>query len=286
MKIGKRAEGRTRTTKSEKNNSKKTLLLVLVMVVTVLLIVWVYSMGQKAEETVSVVMLADSVYKNEVITEAHIKEYRMLTGEFEKYATVDKNGNKTRRIVLWEERGKLLNTFAAYPLQTDTVAMINNFVKSRTDNSDTVMYSYPGKNIIKLSVGETDLRAFKTFLQPGDRVNITAIFSTKERVYTVDEEGERRQQTVDVFREESVFTDIMVADLLNSQGQSILDLYASYNEKTVYQQAALDASESWLKSVEPATLLVALTPEEETRYYKYLSKADVEFHMSLPQRMN
>ena len=90
---------------------------------------------------------------------------------------------------------------------------------------------------------------------------------------------------VDVFRDEEVFTDIMIADIINSQGKSVLDIYASYNEQTVYQQAALEANEAWLTSVEPDTLLVALTPEEETRYYKYLSKSDVTFYMSLPQRV-
>lgn len=286
MKIGKRAEGRVKSSKSEKNNSKKNLLLMLVLAVTVVLIFWVYTMGQKAEQTVSVVMLSESVYKNEVITESKLKEYKMLAGEFEKYAVDNEDGTKKRRILLWEERNMILNTFAAYPLQADTVAMYNNFIKSRTDNSDTVLYSYPGKNIITLDVGDNDLKSFKTFLQPGDRINVTAIFSSKESVFVTDENGNRTKEMVEIFREENVFTDIMVADLLNSQGSSILDLYASYNEKTVYQQAQLDASESWLQSVEPSVMLVALTPEEETRYYQYLSKSDVEFHISLPQRVD
>ena len=210
----------------------------------------------------------------------------MLVGEFEKYAVDKKDGTKKRRIILWEERNLLANTFAAYPLQADTVAMYDNFVKSRTDNSDTVLYSYPGKNIITLKVGDNDLKSFKTFLQPGDTINVTAIFSSRENIYVTDENGNRTKEAVETFREEKVFTDIMVADLLNSQGASILDLYASYNEKTVYQQDQLDSSESWLKSVQPSVMLVALTPEEETRYYQYLSKSDVEFHISLPQRVD
>ena len=147
MKIGKRVEGKG-STKSEKNNSKKSFLLVIIMLITVLLIVWVYTMGAKAEQTVSVVMLAEPVYKNEVIKETSLKEYKMVKAEFEKYAVVNENGTKKRRILLWEERDKILNTFAAYPLQSDTVAMYNNFIKSRTDNTDTVLYSFPGKNIL------------------------------------------------------------------------------------------------------------------------------------------
>lgn len=286
MKIGKGREGRVASTKPDKNSGMKNVALVLIMVITAVLIVWVYSMGKKAEQTVSVIMLAESVYKNEVITESMLKEYQMLTGEFEKYAVVNEDGTKKRRILTWDERNMIINTFAAYPLQSDTIAMYNNFIKSRTDNSDTVLYSYPGKNIVTLSVADKDLKSFKTFLQPGDRINVNAIFASSETINVEQPDGTTEKQKVDTFREETVFTDIMVADLLNSKGDSILDLYASYNEKTVYQQAALDSNDAWLQSVEPSVMLVALTPEEETRYYQYLSKGDVEFIISLPQRLN
>lgn len=92
------------------------------------------------------------------------------------------------------------------------------------------------------------------------------------------------RESVEVFREETLFTDIMVADMLNQQGDSILDIYASYNDMTVYQQAQMDASESFQDSVVPKSLLIALTPEEETQYYYYLGKNNVEFKISLPQR--
>lgn len=145
MKIGKRSEKLGRMTNPDKNQSKKNMVLIGVIAVTVLLIIWVYIMGKKAEDTVSVVMWSENIYKNQTITESQLVEYEMLKGEFEKYAVSDSNGAKSRRIVLWEERGKLLNAFAAYPLQANTVCMITDIVTSRTDNSDTVLYSYPGK---------------------------------------------------------------------------------------------------------------------------------------------
>ena len=77
----------------------------------------------------------------------------------------------------------------------------------------------------------------------------------------------------------------MIADLINSTGESILDIYADYRDKTVYQQAQLDASQTFQDSVEPKTLLVALSPDELDRYFYYLSKSQVEFRMSLPQRI-
>lgn len=287
MKVGNRASSKvsTRSVRPNKNNSKKNLLVLGVLVVTLFLIIWVYTMGRKAEETISVVMYSEPIYKNEVITESMLKEYKMLKGEFEKYAVEQTNGSMKRRILTWDERGKLINAFAAYPLQQDTVAMYTDVIKSRIDNSDTVLYSFPGKNIVRFETGSNELNAFKTFLQPGDRINVIAIYKVEEEVYMENEYGELVRNKVETIKQEVAFRDIVLADLLNQQGDSILDIYASYNDKTVYQQAAMDASESFQKSVQPANLLVALTPEEQKAYYSYLSKNEITFKISLPQRV-
>lgn len=282
MKIGKKSS--KSSVKPSKNYNKKNLAIGAIVAITVVLIIWVYTMGQKAEQTISVVMMNESAYKNQVITESMLKEYKMLKGEFEKYAIVNEDGTRKKRLILWDERNMILNAFAAYPLQKDTVLELRSVVKSRTDNSDTVLYSYPGKNIVTLSVGDNELQAFKTFLQPGDRINITAVFKEQERVYEESGVGGTNVQTVETIREESVFKDIMVADLLNQNGDSILDIYADYNERTVWEQSNLDASEAFQESVTPQSLLVALTPEEEKTYYKYLSKSEISFKVSLPQR--
>lgn len=282
MKIGKRkAQGGIAAGRPASNQNKKDGSIIIVMAITVMLIIWVFMMGRKAEQTVQVVMLSEDIYKNEVVTETMLQPYDMIKGEFEKYAVTRSDGSKRRRILLWEERDKAIGSFAAYPLHEGTVAMYTDFITSRTDNSDSVLYSFPGKNIVKLDIGTNDLRAFKTFLQPGDRVNIKAIYT--EDVNVEDEFG--ATERVQTNRSEMVFQDIMIADLLNSSGESILDIYASYNDKTVYQQAQLDASETFQASVEPSTLIVALTPEEETLYYYYKNKSDATFEMSLPQRV-
>lgn len=280
MKIRERSSAKA--TNPNKNHSKKNSLLVLVILITVLLILWVMQLGKKAERTISVAMWAEPVYKNETITPNKVVEYKMLQAEFEKYALENKDGSKTRRIVLWDEvNDYLINNFAAYPLQANTVVMITDVASSRVDNSNTVLYSYPGKNIVALTLGEQDLSTFKTFIEPGDRVNITAIYTDRE----VIEGDDGSRETVETIRQEGAFKDILIADLLNRDGDSVLDLYASYNDMTVYQQAALDSDENWKDKTEPSTLLVALTPEEEKLYYKYLSKSNIEFHMSLPQRI-
>lgn len=292
MKIGRtrgdnaRAESHAGLSKPAKRETKKSFSILMIILVTALLIVWVYSMGRKAEDTVQVVMLSQNVYKNRVITEEMLKPYDMLKGEFEKFAIVNSDGVKKRRVLLWEERGMIINSFAAYPLKTDTYAEYRDFIKSRVDNSDNVLYSFPGKDILPLDIVSTELQAFKTFLQPGDRLNIEAIYAERVTVIEDDGLGGSNRVQMDVFKNEPVFTDILIADLLNSRGESILDIYAEYRDMTVWQQAQLDASQSFKESVEPKSLIVALTPEEKDRYYYFLSKKNVQFKASMPQRLD
>jgi len=154
------------------------------------------------------------------------------------------------------------------------------------DNSDNILYSFPGKEVIPLEVGATEMQAFKTFLKPGDKINITAIFTDNGNSSGTGDmwsTGTTENATV---RPETVFSGLMVADLLNSKGDSILDIYSGYDQMSVWEQAQLDSSESFKESTEPKTLLVAFTPEEKVRYYNYLSKDDIEFKISLPQRDN
>lgn len=267
------------------NESKKNLNIYVIGGVTLLLILWVVYMGLKADRTVKVVMLNQDVYKNQVITEDMLKPYDMLQAEFEKYAVVDSNGTKKRRLILWDERDKIINAFAAYPLKKDTLLEYRDLIKSRLDNKDTVMYSFPGKEIVPLKIEQQELEAFKSFLRPGDRLNVQAVFSDKVTVTESDGYGGLTTNKIDVFKTETVFGDIMVADLLNAKGESILDIYEWYNTLSVWDQAKLDASQQFRDRTTPRTLLVALTPDEKERYYYYLSKPNITFKVSLPQRV-
>ena len=81
-----------------------------------------------------------------------------------------------------------------------------------------------------------------------------------------------------------MFQDIVLADMLNSDGQSILDLYEYYDTLDTYSQANLDASDDWAEQTTPDTILVALTPEEVDTLYYYQSKSGVTFYVTVPQR--
>lgn len=281
MKIGKNAAAR-HSSKPSANAQKKNGLVIGVIAVMAILIIWVYIMGRQAQDTVRVCMWSKEIYKNQQIdVENMVEPWDMIRAEYEKYTVDDTNGTLSRRLIKYEDRGLMNGYFAAYPLHQDTLVMTDDLIRSRTDNADSVLYSFPGKNIVALDVDSSALQDFKTFLQPGDKLNITAIYSESDHMED-EETGERVE--VEVIRQETMFKGIMLADLLNSRGESILDIYTSYNNLSDWEQASYEADSTWQESVTPKTMLVALTPEEEKSYYEYLSKGDVEFKISLPQR--
>ena len=269
------------------NSVRSSGFVVALIILAVLAIVWVWTIGKKAEETVRVAMWSQNVYKNQVVTSEMLEPYDMLLGEYEKLSIVKSNsGAQTRRVVLWDEAKSIIGGFAAYPLQAGTYVEYRTLVKSRIDNSDSVLYSFPGRDIVELDVDSSELKVYKTFIQPGDRLNITAIYSDEVGIQTDDGYGNTITEQKTVFRSETVFNDLVVADMLNNSGESILDIYAEYNDMTVWQQVQMQQDPTFNERTEPASLIVALTPEEQDRYYYYLSKDNVELRLSMPQRMD
>lgn len=267
------------------NKGKNMVPTIAVGVATLAIIVWVGFTGRKAEETVSVVMIKEPMYKNEVLTEDNMMEYKMIRAEYDKYAITRSDGTVYQRLIQWKDRDRAINTFAAYPLQKESLLENRSLIVTRVDNTDSVLYAFPSKEIVELQVGGSELNSFKTFLQPGDRVNVDAIFTERIQREKSDGYGGTVTEDVEVSKTEPVFTGIMIADIINGQGQSVLDIYQKYNNATVQEQAALDNSEEFRQQTEPKTLLVALTPDEKDRYYQFLSKSNSSFRISLPQRI-
>jgi hypothetical protein len=285
MKLFKNKRNENKVYSTSLNKSKNLIPTIVVGAITALVIAWVAITGRKAEETVSVVMVKSPMYKNEVMTEDNMMEYKMIRAEFEKYSIKRDDGTVYQRLLLWKDREKAINTFAAYPIQKETLLETRSLIISRVDNTDSVLYSFPAKEIVELSVGGSELNSFKTFLQPGDRVNVDAIFTERITKQKDDGFGGTTTEDVEVSKTEPVFTGIMIADIINGQGQSVLDIYQKYNSATVQEQVALDSSDEFREKTEPKTLLIALTPDEKDRYYQYLSKNGSTFRISLPQRV-
>jgi len=260
--------------------TKKDTKLIILIGITALLMLWVVYMGFKAERTVTIVMTNQDVFRNQLITEEMIKPYDILRGEFEKYGIVTTpTGEKKRRLILWKERyDEVIGKYAAYPLKKDSFVERRDLINSKIDNSDIAMHSFPGKELVPLNVSSNELESFKAYLRPGDRVNVQA-------TYVERKQGEAGENT-EIFKTETVFGSIAVADLLNNRGESILDIYTWLNSQALDVQEQLMQDNEFKQRLTPKSLLVALTPDEKDRYYYYLSKSGIVFRVSLPQRYN
>jgi hypothetical protein len=242
-------------------------------------VVYVSLVGRNASKSIQVAQLKSSVYKNQPITLDMLQPYDMLQAEYDKQimSTANSDGTVEKRLVAWKDVQGYLSqgAFAAYQLPKESFLDLRTLMTSRVDNSDSVLYSFPGKEVVQLEVNGADLNAFKTFIQPGDKVNIDAIYS---------EDMQSGNDRVKIYRSEPVFTGIMIADIINSSGASVLDMYAEYNAMSEVDKAALDNDATWKEQTEPSSLLVALTPDEKDSYYKFLNRDNVKFKVSLPQR--
>ena len=242
-------------------------------------VVYVSLVGRNASKSIQVAQLKSSVYKNQPITLDMLQSYDMLQAEYDKQimSTANSDGTVEKRLVAWKDVQGYLSqgAFAAYQLPKESFLDLRTLMTSRVDNSDSVLYSFPGKEVVQLEVNGADLNAFKTFIQPGDKVNIDAIYS---------EDMQSGNDRVKIYRSEPVFTGIMIADIINSSGSSVLDMYAEYNAMSEVDKAALDNDATWKEQTEPSSLLVALTPDEKDSYYKFLNRDNVKFKVSLPQR--
>lgn len=242
-------------------------------------VVYVSLVGRNASKSIQVAQLKSSVYKNQPITLDMLQPYDMLQAEYDKQimSTANSDGTVEKRLVAWKDAQGYLSqgAFAAYQLPKESFLDLRTLMTSRVDNSDSVLYSFPGKEVVQLEVNGADLNAFKTFIQPGDKVNIDAIYS---------EDMQSGNDRVKIYRSEPVFTGIMIADIINSSGASVLDMYAEYNAMSEVDKAALDNDATWKEQTEPSSLLVALTPDEKDSYYKFLNRDNVKFKVSLPQR--
>lgn len=266
------------------NQNKRMLGIIGIGIFTFLLILWIFAMQANATKTVQVAMYARNIYKNQQITADMFIPYDMLQQEYDNFASTYKDGTTKRKVILYSEVNTLVGTYAAYPLRAETYALWTDFITSRTDNSDSVLYSYPGKSLIVLDVDQSTIKQFSSFLKPGDRINIIAQFDESAQVKVYKDDGTFEMEDSETHRNEPMFQDIVLADMLNSDGQSILDLYEYYDTLDTYSQASLDTSDDWAERTTPKTVLVALTPEEIDTLYYYQSKSGVEFYVTVPQR--
>lgn len=238
------------------------------------------------KKVVSVVRLKDNVSANSMITEDMIEEYDMYYKEFEQYGVVNfSDGTKKKSVVTWEDRDSIVgNRYAAYYLRGGTVLFWDQTVREQT-KKNSYLYSMDGE-LLNIKMNTED---FGDMVVPGDTLNIRARYQkvnydlpTEEQYKLTTEEG-GTIQAVTTPVTEMLFSEVTVLDMLNSEGNSIFDIYYDYISKSKEEQAALLADSEFLTSVEPDTILLEVTAEEADRFME-IEANDAEYLMTLLPR--
>lgn len=238
------------------------------------------------KKVVSVVRLKDNVSANSMITEDMIEEYDMYYKEFEQYGVVNfSDGTKKKSVVTWEDRDSIVgNRYAAYYLRGGTVLFWDQTVKEQT-KKNSYLYSMDGE-LLNIKMNTDD---FGDMVVPGDTLNIRARYQKvnydlpAEEQYKLTTEEGGTVQAVTTPVTEMLFSEVTVLDMLNSEGNSIFDIYYDYISKSKEEQAALLADSEFLTSVEPDTILLEVTAEEADRFME-IEANDAEYLMTLLPR--
>ena len=243
----------------------------------------------ESRKTIAVVRLKDDVSANALITEDMIEVYDMYYKEYQQYGTMKFSDGTTRStIVTWNMRDKVVGKrYAAYYLRGNTVLFWDSTIKDQT-RKNSYLYSMSGE---LLNIQMTTTEDFGNMVVPGDSLNIYATYSETNYDLPSEEEYKYLVQTgnntgtngVEQSKTELMFSEVQILDMLNGSGQSIFDIYYDYISKTKAQQQALLADESFLETVQPASILLEVTSEEVERYMK-LQSLGATYQMTLLPR--
>lgn len=226
---------------------------------------------------------------NSLITENMLVAYDMYYKEFEQYGTMEFNDGTTRStIVRWSDKDAVVGQrYAAYYMRQGTLLFWDSTLLDQT-RKNSYLYSMSGE---LLNIQMTTTNDFGDMVVPGDSLNVRATYTetiynlpTAEAYQLSKENGtDGGSSGVEKTRNELLFSEVQILDMLNSSGSSIFDIYYSYIAMTKEQQAAALQDENFLASVQPASILVEVTSEEVERYMA-LQAAGATYQMTLLPR--
>lgn len=278
--------------KSNNSSRAKNRLIGIVLALGVIIFVSVLTAISSAEmkKTVTVVRLKNDVAipANSLITENMVEAYDMYYKEYKQYGTMKFSDGSTRStIVRWQDRDAVLGQrYAAYYMRSGTVLFWDSTIKDQT-RKNSYLYNMSGE---LLNINMTTTKDFGNMVVPGDSLNVRATYTTTlynlptEEEYKLSQEaGDGTYNGVEVTNTECLFSEVQILDMLNSDGNSIFDIYYQYIASTKTQQQAMLSDDGFLASVKPSSILVECT-SEEVEHFMELEANKADYQMTLLPR--
>lgn len=274
------------------NKQRQKLLGICICFAVIVFVVIITALGTSDyRKTVTVVRIKEDapISANALITEDYIEPYNMYVKEFSNYGTIEtSDGQQLASIVTWADRDYLIGQrYAAYYLRGGTVLFWDSTLVDQT-RKNSYLYSMTGE-LLNIDMTTTD--EFGDMVVPGDSLNIRASYTEQEYDLPTEEAYRLSQQTggdigaVSVEKVEPLFEEVRILDMLNGEGSSVFDIYYSYISATKQQQQAMLEDDSFLSSVQPASILLECTAEEVERYMEF-QKLGATYQITLLPRVS
>lgn len=272
----------------KKNANKKLsktarISIALSLVVVVVLGLNFYS-SMALKQNVSIVKLKSAVPQDGIVNQDNFVKDTMLKTEYERQGVYTlSDGTKRRSIVLWADRGRIQNAYASYYVRQGTPLYWDSLSKE-TPKKYAYLYKMDGE-LLKIDI---DAGEFGKMLVPGDKINVRASFTENqftlpsEHDFVLQQQMGVQQQTSST-KNELLFNNVTVLDILNNQGDSIFDIYYRLLALPKAEQQKTVDSQDFQKQVEPKEILLNVTPEEADHYMGIKDKSPQYMMTLLPR---
>lgn len=275
---------KAKSTASVKRFSKTMKVSLLLGFIVAVVIAFNFYSQMQLKNVVEIVKLKTSVAQDGFVTQDNMYKDTMPVSEYEKvgvYTLAD--GTKRRQIVLWEDRERIQNAYAAYYIRQDT-PLYWDALSKETPKKYSYLYKMDGE-LLKISV---DAKEFGKMLVPGDKINVRVTYTENEYTLPTEREFMIQQQTgiqpqTTVTKNEMLFNSVTVLDILNAQGESIFDIYYRLLALPKTRQMQIIESPEFQQQVEPSEILLNVTPEEVDRYATIVGKSPKYLMTLLPR---
>lgn len=238
------------------------------------------------QRTVEVCVANGPILQNMLINEENIKPYNLTLKEYNRQLRQDISNNLRNNLILYKDKDAIIGKYSGYNKSDGDFLLRRQIKDAYQDNSRLILYSKPGKNIVELDITGSNLNTFKKLLKVGDKINIGCTYESEYQTnISIQEVYRKSSQALEVSTVvvKDLFVGVEVADILNAQGESLLDYQTYLDSLTQAQRIEIEGTNEYEKKMKVANLLLALTPEEEQEYREFKSKKGIKFIISLPQ---
>lgn len=259
---------------------------IIVLAIVILSVIVINSITSASlKRNVEVAVLKTSLPEGAQITEENLEKKTMVEAEYENTGVYElKSGEKKRAIVLWDDIDIILGTYTTNYIRQNTGIYWDELTKE-APKENSYLYNMEGE-LLKV---DFDPEEFGGMLVPGDRINVRIAYSeenynlpTKEEYLNAEASGIDLNTTK--MKQEMLFNEVRIIDMLNSDGESIYDIYYNLATMSTTQRKEYVSQDGFDAAIEPATILLNVTAEEADRYMKLTQMGGGKLLMTLLPR--